>query len=88
MIRAEEAKKISEEKNSQLRDTIIPEAMVLIEPLITKNAENGNYNCLWYPTGDYVKWIKDIQCSLSVEYGYNVSLDYDETRGYYLNIWW
>lgn len=87
MIKAEEAKKLADNKNNQLKDIAIPEAMILIEPIIIKNAEVGNYRCIWYPTGDYGKWIRDIASAL-LSYGYNSSVDYDEDRGYYLNIWW
>ena len=88
IIRAEEAKKISDEKNSKLRDSAVPEALALINNVITKYAEAGEYHCRWLPpTGTYHKWIKDIASTLT-SYGYNSSIDYDEDHGYYLSIWW
>lgn len=87
IIRAEEAKKISDEKNSQLKNITVPEALVLINNVITKHAEAGLYHCSWLPSGDYNRWIKDIASAL-LGYGYNSSVDYDEDHGYYLNIWW
>lgn len=87
MITAKEAREISRIANEFLAETVIIEVIPKIEELIKKNAEIGNTKTIWYANADYSKFIYSIREEVA-KYGYSVSVEFDDERGHYLNIYW
>ena len=87
MITAKEAREIAIKTNESLAQVAVKEVIPKIDEVIKKNAKIGNARAIWYANADYSKFIYSI-CDEVAKYGYSVSVDFDDERGHYLNIYW
>ena len=87
MITAKEAREIARKTNENLAQVAVKEVIPKIDEIIKKNAGIGNTKTIWYANADYSKFIYNI-CDEVAKYGYSVSVDFDDERGHYLNIYW